>query len=115
MSWGYHLVLDCHTCDSESIRSEDNIVKFAKELVEKIDMIAYGEPLVIHFGKDASAGYTLVQLIETSNICGHFAEDSNNAYLDVFSCKSFDQDVVVETVEKYFKPKNVDIRFIERD
>lgn len=115
MAWGYHLVLDCHSCDADSIKNDENIINFAKELVETIDMVAYGEPLVIHFGKDDKAGYTLVQLIETSNICGHFAEDTNNAYLDVFSCKPYEQDAVVATVEKFFKPKNIDIRFMERD
>ena len=37
-----------------------------------------------------AAGYSLVQLIETSAITGHFCDASGDAYLDIFSCKDFD-------------------------
>lgn len=102
-AWGYHLILDSSGADPESIRSAENISNFAKELVKNIDMVAYGEPQVVNFGSGNKAGYTLVQLIETSNICAHFVEENNTMYLDVFSCKTFDPQVVVETVIKYFK------------
>ena len=39
---------------------------------------------------DAKAGYTLTQLIETSNICAHFVDESNSLFLNVHSCKDFD-------------------------
>jgi S-adenosylmethionine/arginine decarboxylase-like enzyme len=114
MAWGYHLVLDCFEADKEQISSGENITAFAKELVERIDMKAYGEPQVIHFGEDDKLGYTLVQLIETSNICAHFSEDTGNFYLDVFSCKPYDKDVVVDTVSKFFSPKYFHETFLER-
>ena len=38
----------------------------------------------------------MVQLIETSLISGHFANDTNSAYLDIFSCKGYDPAVVEE-------------------
>lgn len=115
MAWGYHFVLDCHKCNPEKIRDGSNIENFAKELVEKIDMVAYGAALVIHFGEDDKAGYTLVQLIETSNICGHFSEERNSAYLDIFSCKEYNQDTVLEVVNKYFEPEHIHSRYLERD
>ena len=83
MAWGYHLILDCYDADRKAISDGQLITRFAKTLVEQIDMKAYGEPQVIHFGEDDKLGYTLVQLIETSNICAHFCDDSGNFYLDV--------------------------------
>ena len=74
--WGYHLMLDCAGADHARITSGENIAAFAKTLVERIDMVAYGEPQVVRFGSDDKAGYTLVQLIETSNICAHFCNDA---------------------------------------
>lgn len=115
MAWGYHLVLDCYECDKELIRSGTNIEAFAIALVRKIDMVAYGKPQVIHFGSDDKAGYTLVQLIETSNICAHFAEETNTVYLDVFSCKPYDIDTVLEVVNQFFAPKRIRERFLERE
>ena len=115
MAWGYHLILDCYDGDKDLITSADNISAFAKTLVKRIQMKAYGEPQVIHFGEDDKQGYTLVQLIETSNICGHFCDDSGNFYLDVFSCKPYDRNVVIALVKEYFYPKRITERFIERD
>lgn len=115
MAWGYHLILDCYDADKKLISSGDNIATFAKELVERIDMKAYGEPQVIHFGVDDKKGYTLVQLIETSNICAHFSEDTGNFYLDVFSCKPYSIEAVLEVVNQFFAPKKIRERFVERE
>lgn len=114
MAWGYHLLLDCYDADKNLITDGENITKFAKELVECIDMKAFGEPQVIHFGEDDKQGYTLVQLIETSNICGHFCDDTGNFYLDVFSCKPYSIETVMKAVRKYFSPNKIVERFVER-
>lgn len=112
--WGYHLMLDCAGADHASITDAANIAAFTKELVKRIDMIAYGEPQIVHFGTGNKEGYTLVQLIETSNICAHFNNDSDTFYLDVFSCKTFDKDVVVQTVREFFKTKSERELYITR-
>ena len=98
-----------------SIRCAINIETFTKQLVKDIDMVAYGKPLIVHFGTDDKAGYTLSQLIETSNITAHFCESSNTFYLDVFSCKPYDVKVVEEVVKKYFSPISIQTIYIERD
>jgi S-adenosylmethionine decarboxylase len=114
MYWGYHLILDCGSCDPEGIRSAERIRNFAKHLVKQIDMVAYGEPTVVHFGTGNKAGYTLVQLIETSNICAHFVEETNDIYLDVFSCKPFQIDDVKKVVNIYFTPEKMNEMFLNR-
>lgn len=108
-------MLDISGCNPEKIRSAENIKNFAKELVKEIDMVAYGEPLVVHFGEDDKMGYTLVQLIETSNICGHFCESDNTAYLDIFSCKEYDIVKAQQVVAKFFDYKTVKVNYLERD
>ena len=115
MAWGYHLSLDCYGGELPLITSADNISAFAKELVKRIDMKAYGEPQVIHFGEDDKQGYTLVQLIETSNICGHFCDDTGNFYLDVFSCKPYDTQEVHRAVEEFFSPDRIVENYLERE
>lgn len=112
--WGLHAIVDAADCDPALIRDPANISAFAKELVQRIDMVAFGEPQVIHFGEDDKQGYTLVQLIETSNICAHFVEETNDFYLDVFSCKSFDPVTVLEVAFKYFKFGQYRIAVVER-
>ena len=113
--WGYHLILDCAGCDQYAIKDYNTIYNFTKQLVNDIDMIAYGEPQIVNFGSGDKAGYTLVQLIETSNICGHFVDKNGNAYIDVFSCKPFSNDDVVEAVKLFFKPEKVRVNYLTRN
>jgi S-adenosylmethionine/arginine decarboxylase-like enzyme len=112
--WGYHLILDAAGCDHDSISNGENIAAFAKQLVVDIDMVPFGEPQVVRFGSGNKEGYTLVQLIETSNICAHFVEEDDTFYLDVFSCKTFDPQKVIELAKQYFKLTNFNVGFIER-
>lgn len=112
--WGYHLIIDASRCIGTQIRCKANIDLFAKSLVKKIDMVAYGEPQIQHFGSGNKAGYTLVQLIETSNICAHFVEETDDMYLDVFSCKPFNPLDVEVMVQLHFSPKMVNRVFLNR-
>ena len=112
--WGYHLIINAASCDHDAIRSKETIAKFVKELVSTIDMVAFGKPQIIRFGKGLQKGYTLVQLIETSNITAHFAEETNDVYFDVFSCKAFNSNLVFPLFRSYFHPKRINSKFILR-
>jgi S-adenosylmethionine/arginine decarboxylase-like enzyme len=101
-------------CVGYTIRNKKNIEMFARELVKKIDMVPYGDPQVVHFGSGNKAGYTLVQLIETSNITAHFVEETNDIYLDVFSCKPFKPQDVSSVVGLYFSPLYQNKQFVIR-
>lgn len=116
-TWGYHLLLDCTAGYKEAITSKEIIYTFTKELVKAIDMVAFGEPWIEHFATHDpdKAGISMCQMIETSNITAHFIDKDGNFYLDVFSCKPFDNDVVLEVVKKYFNPEKVRVHFISRD
>jgi S-adenosylmethionine decarboxylase len=113
-TWGKHLLLDAGGVIPHTIRNPANIHEFNNALVKRIDMVAYGSPQIVHFGSDGKAGYTLVQLIETSNICAHFVEENNSMYLDVFSCKDFDEQLVKETVEAFFGARTMKMRVVTR-
>lgn len=111
--WGYHLMLDCSVCN-DGIKDHDTIYRFTKQLVKDIDMVAYGEPQIVNFGSGNKAGYTLVQLIETSNICAHFVNENNTMYLDVFSCKQFDANTVIDLVREYFGAQLIKPMYLTR-
>jgi S-adenosylmethionine/arginine decarboxylase-like enzyme len=114
--WGYHLALDLAGCSLEKIKNKQTILDFCKQLVEAIDMKAYGEPECVHFAEHdpGKAGYTLTQLIETSNICGHFVDSTGEAYIDVFSCKSFDYNTALEVAVQWFEPQYAEMFARER-
>jgi S-adenosylmethionine decarboxylase len=112
--WGYHLILDCSGCN-KNISNADVIYDFVDELVNAIDMKAVGEPIIemLLKGED-NQGYSLMQLIETSNICGHFVDKDKSAYIDVFSCKEFDTNTVKDVIEKFFNPSIMKDTFLKR-
>ena len=114
MSWGKHLILNARNCYPHAIRSAAVIERFCKDLVMEIDMKAYGEPQIVHFGTGEAKGYTLVQLIETSNITAHFSESSNTMYLDVFSCKSFQEESVKRVVRRWMIPAKMECQVMLR-
>jgi S-adenosylmethionine decarboxylase len=114
--FGWHLELDLAGCDLDTITSKSGLCRWVTDLCQLIDMKAYGEPWVERFGlaDEKTAGNTLVQLIETSSITGHFAENDGGAYLDIFSCRWFDPDVVIAFTVEYFGGTLADQRFHER-
>ncbi|MBT4759530.1 MAG: S-adenosylmethionine decarboxylase [Nitrosomonadales bacterium] len=114
--WGYHLILDCKGGDLDKVRSSDNINQFTKTLVAKINMVAFGEPKIAHFAANNpnAAGFSLVQLIETSSITGHFVDLNGDSYIDIFSCKSFDIETVKDVVNQFFSPKQIKVTYLTR-
>lgn len=101
--WGIASAIDIYGCDPEKIRDADYIRKFVVELCDLIEMKRFGETQVVHFGEDEKvAGFSMVQLIETSLISAHFANQSNATYLDVFSCKAYDPEVVRKFAQESF-------------
>jgi len=112
--WGYHLLVNAADCTPDAIRSASTIREFTKELVDAIDMVSFGSPMVVRFGEGNKEGYSLVQLIETYNITAHFVEQTNDIYLDIFSCKPFNQKDAMRVFKKYFNPRKVEVQFIKR-
>jgi S-adenosylmethionine decarboxylase len=114
--WGQHLVLDLAGCPRDRLTNADHLRDWVRDLVDAIRMKAYGEPQLEHFATHSydAAGYTLLQLIETSNICAHFAENLGQVYIDIFSCKRFDNDVAVQVCRRYFAPEQVEMTVLER-
>lgn len=102
-AWGLACSFDIYDCNSDTIRDAGEIRRFVCELCELIEMKRFGECVVVNFGEDERvAGFSMTQLIETSLISAHFANASNTTYLDVFSCKPYDPEVVESFAVQFF-------------
>ena len=101
--WGLASSIDIYDCDPETIRRADRVHEFVVELCKRIGMKRFGETQVVHFGEDERvAGFSMVQLIETSLISAHFANKTNTAYLDIFSCRDYDPEKAGDFAQKFF-------------
>ncbi|MDR2866884.1 MAG: S-adenosylmethionine decarboxylase [Methanomassiliicoccaceae archaeon] len=114
--WGLIVSVDLGGCDPKKITSKEVITQFAIDLAEYINMKRYKDPIVVKFGENEKvAGYSLVQLIETSLISGHFADSLNKAFIDIFSCREFPPKKTAQFCKKYFGAKTMEYSIAFRD
>ena len=107
-AWGLLASLDLYDCDTYTVRSENHIRAFTAELCRAIDMHTFGPCQVVHFGGTTKvSGFSMTQMIDTSLVSGHFVNSTNDAYIDVFSCKWFDARVAERVARRWFDPKHV--------
>ena len=113
--WARHLILDCSGLDPERIRDPKLLDTWIRKLVQDIDMKAHGEPVITYNGEEPyHSGYTVVQVITTSSIVAHFIDSTGDVYIDVFSCKPFDNDTVIASINTAFSPKRIRTNFLTR-
>ena len=107
--FGYELVMDLSECDIKVLSSKKKLKEYTDKLCKLIKMKKYGRTLLPYFGEKVSytKGYSLVQLIETSSITGHFSEHWNKAYINIFSCKKYSATLAKSFTKKFFKAKKL--------
>jgi S-adenosylmethionine decarboxylase len=114
-AWGLLASIDLHECDSETIRDAEKIKQFVLELCERIEMKRFGDCTVVNFGEDERvAGFSMFQLIETSCISAHFANQTNATYLDIFSCKYYNPFEAAEFAKEFFKSADYNLTYTLR-
>lgn len=105
--WGMLVSVNAYNCNPKLIRSKRHITNYVDDLVRAIKMHKHGPTLIEYFGDTAEVeGLSLMQFIKTSSITGHFANNTNAAYIDIFSCKHFDPQLTAEFTADYFKSSN---------
>jgi S-adenosylmethionine/arginine decarboxylase-like enzyme len=111
--WGWSTSLDLKNCNNK-IKDRGEIKKYVYQLCDLIEMKRFGHCQIYHFGTENKAGFSMVQLIETSNITGHFCNQDNSAYLDIFSCKPYDADEMAKFTKEFFGTKQAFFQTTER-
>ena len=112
--WGCSASIDLHGCDKSLLKSPLAIKKFVKELCVVINMKRIGPTLVKRFGHKNLRGNSMMQFIETSSIVAHFDEVWGRAFIDIFSCKTFNPKVAGKFCKEFFKAKRLVVHNIER-
>jgi S-adenosylmethionine decarboxylase len=90
--------------------------KWITDLVKDIDMEPIGEPRIEYTAAEFpdKAGFTAIQIIVTSSIVAHFIDSTGDVYIDVFSCKPFDNDTVIKSIQEAFRPKKIRPNYLTR-
>ncbi|MBF0531635.1 MAG: S-adenosylmethionine decarboxylase [Candidatus Omnitrophica bacterium] len=111
--YGKHLILTARSCNANILETQ-KIADFITRLVKKIDMVAFGGCVAERFGGGIEVGISAVQLIETSAIVMHTNDQARDMYFDVFSCKTFKEDAVIDFVKEVFNPKTINYQVLFR-
>ncbi len=82
--------IDLHDCDPDLLKNSEAIRDFTAKICKIIDAKPWGPCQIHNFGNNPDVfGYSMVQLVETSLVSGHFANKTNRIFLDIFSCKYY--------------------------
>lgn len=114
-AWGLATAIDLHECDPDLLKNAEAIKEYAIKVCAVIDAKPWGPCHVQHFGVNPDvAGYSMMQLVETSLVSGHFANKTNRIFLDIFSCKYYDAIKAVEFAKEFFKAKDATFKCVMR-
>lgn len=111
--YGQHLMVTALGCN-DSLLSIERLYEFLQTVADEIDMVRYGPPIVARFGGGIETGVSGVQLIETSAVMFHTNDAHRDMYLDVFSCKAFEQSTVRRVLDESFSPSSTQCEMIYR-
>lgn len=108
--------MDLLDCDPKVIRSKKKILQYLKELYRLLKIKRYGKPICKRFALDNpyATGFSLVQLIERGSLTGHFPELWNRGFINIFSCRLFNERKPTDFTKKIFGAKKIKNRVLIR-
>lgn len=106
--YGPHLTLDLGLCDVSILDSMEACFTFLYELPNIIDMNKITQPYVFRYpgNFEEEAGITGCVIIAESHISVHTYPLKKFAFVDVFSCKSFNTEKAMKYIVDYFSSKD---------
>lgn len=106
LPWGVSICVDLYECNSDLISSEVHIREYVQKLCKLMDVKTYGACHVVHLGENLKvSGFSMFQLIETGSISGHFVNQSQTAYINIFSSIPFYEERVTTNAKEFFEAK----------
>lgn len=115
--YGQELTINLYDCNLEKISSKKHLQNFVITLCDTvIHMKRFGKTLIPNFGHNdpITSGFSLVQLIETSSITGHFSDFQKSCYLNIFSCAYYDPEKTAKFCQEFFEAKKMDALLVMR-
>ena len=113
--WGISTHIDLYDCEPSTVKDKELIKLSVKELGKIIEANLYGETILAYFGATPDVyGYSMLQLIDSSNMAAHYVEKTNHVFFEMFSCKPYDPEKVVDYLMKIHKAKGAKAKVLFR-
>ncbi|WP_051957817.1 adenosylmethionine decarboxylase [Desulfobacter vibrioformis] len=102
--WGLSTSVDVYDCSPDMINDPGHIKNFVFGLCGLLGIENKQNSSEVYYDENkTSAGFSMTRSIETSGISGHFAHATHTAYLDIFSCNSYEPRELAEFSLLYFR------------
>lgn len=115
--FGYELLLDCYDCKPEVCGELDHCYSYLNNMVDFIGMKKQAPPSIFRTDRKSfpdKAGLSGWVPLADSSIVIHTLSKKNYISIDVYSCKAYSQEKVIEFTKRYFEPKKMERQFILR-
>ena len=120
-NYGKELIIDLHNCNPLRF-TRKSIRNYFKELCSLIDMerekLCWWDDL--HTAEEEKetephlVGTSAVQFIKTSSIVIHSLDILKKVFINIFSCKDFDEEVVMRLSKEWYRGVSVNKQVIRR-
>lgn len=102
--WALSASVDVYRCSPDMIRDPDCITDFVSRLCDTLGIIHRGNtPLIYYDENETVAGFSMTGAVETFGISGRVAHETHAAYLDIFSCNTYEPRELAEFSLSYFR------------
>ncbi len=109
-----HLIIRAEV--SNPPRYEQNIIDWAKHLINDIGMKILLGPYATYCDKPGNKGFTCATIIETSHVIIHTWDEQSPrlVQLDVYTCSELDPQLVFDALDKW-DPIKIDYKYLDRE
>lgn len=118
--FGEHIIIDAYGCTFESLNNMELCFDILNNLADLAEMKKLTTPYVVKAegnetlgGKDPG-GYSGFLMIMESHISLHTFAKRGFVTIDLYSCKTFKHDKILDYIKKVFQPKDLDILKFDR-
>lgn len=108
--FGKHVILDFFNCDRKRINDPKLVEKFMVKSVKLVGMKIINGPFTQFYNHPTDpgeSGVTSVVVLAESHASFHGMERSGLVCMDLFSCKDFDAQKLIDLFVKTFKPQGM--------
>ena len=111
-----HLLIRAEVLNCPKKDDMGYVLSWMTSLIASINMKLMQGPNISYVDQKGNRGITCMALIETSHIVLHIWDETDPGLfqLDVYSCKSFDMDIVIESLNESFKINKLQYKFLDR-
>ncbi len=117
MEYGKHLLAEVIVKDYKPLASVSSIQKFFKQIVKELSFQMIGKPFFYKFPsriKKMQGGVTGMCVIGESHLSIHTWPESNYFAFDLFSCRNFNDKLVLSVMKKNFKVSKIHFEVVTR-